>query len=135
MPIRAPPSPRRDAAITCFEPRATCACCWGPAASAHCPTRSASLPRGGGSSICRTAYSSCVSARGRRPFAERSPSLADRAQLDEQAAVLYDVDSRAGESLRRGVVADAELEPDRRRSLRDDVVDVRVDVARAAEDV
>ena len=55
--------------------------------------------------------------------------------LHHQTAVLHDLDAGLGELLRGLVVADAELEPDALRFRGEDVVDVRRDVAGAAEDV
>src|SRR3954447_65370 len=59
----------------------------------------------------------------------------DASLFDHQTAILHDFDARLGQPLRRLIVPDAELEPDALRVRRDDVVDVRRDVVRAAEDV
>ena len=55
--------------------------------------------------------------------------------LHQQAAVLDHLDAGAREGLRGRLVADAELEPDHAGVRGQDVVDVRRDVARPAEDV
>src|SRR5437016_5917623 len=55
--------------------------------------------------------------------------------VDHQAAVLHDVDSFTRQSLGSHVVADAKLEPDRLRSFREYVVDVRRDVLGTTEHV
>ena len=56
-------------------------------------------------------------------------------QLDEQAAVLHDVDAGAGQPLGGRVVPDPRLEPDRRRPRGQDVVHVRGDVLRPRENI
>src|SRR5207302_422473 len=76
-----------------------------------------------------------------RPTTARSSAaptrLATRVVLpvDHQAAVLHDEDAGGGEALGALVVSDARLQPDRARAFSEDVVDVRGDVAGAAEDV
>src|ERR1051325_2943706 len=55
--------------------------------------------------------------------------------LDHQAAVLHDFDARARQFLGGGVVADARLKPYGFRLFGEDILDVRVDVVAAAENI
>src|SRR3954449_6828045 len=59
----------------------------------------------------------------------------DPSLFDHQTAILHHFDAGLGQSLRGLVVADTELEPDALRLRGEDVVDVRRDVVRTAEDI
>ena len=140
-------SARRAALSGAASTRARCACCMTPVARCSLP---AALTRAGAELVAArppawlarraTVIGSSSQKAGKRTRREECKARSAHhcpiaLQLHQQAAVLDDVDAGAREPLRRRVVADAELEPDRRRLLGDDVVDVRVDVPRAAEDV
>src|SRR5512141_2692549 len=62
-------------------------------------------------------------------------SAAVIAELDEETAVLHDVDPRRRQAGGEGVVANAELQPDGARTLGEDVVEVRGQILRTAEHV
>src|SRR5436305_9592094 len=59
----------------------------------------------------------------------------DPSLFDHQTAILHHFDAGLGQSLRRLIVANAELEPDALRLRGEYVVDVRRDVIRPPEDV
>src|SRR5436305_1728975 len=59
----------------------------------------------------------------------------DASLFDHQTAILHHFDARLGQSLRRLIIPDAELEPDALRLRGENVVDVRRNVTRTPEDV
>lgn len=71
-----------------------------------------------------------VASPGRRSAPHRPPPV-----LDQQAAVLHDVDPRRGQRVGDGLVPDAELHPHRARPLRHDVLEVPADVGGPPEHV